>query len=427
MISKTILQNETTEKVPRGTQTEEFFEGLPEGVSHFDVFQLVQNLEKKIGLSSAAVQHLHYLVSHTYEVDWEPGAVPIVYRSVINTATDRGRTERQIHNLEKALHRAGLIRWSDTENYKRYGRRDSRGHIEYAYGVDLTPLGLMYQRLVDLNERHMAYMAAFRETKRKVSGFRRRIISKINLANEYGLVVDGPVDQLAALPRIVAGMTIKALTDILNGARKINVVLDDGLKDRPDPEPLSTSSNPPENGSYLKETSDPSELNFRHIQPIVSPKVIDITCNQDVGDDREDVGEKFSSGMQHITYDMVMDAASDEFIECIQPTAHSDKFKDLNTAAARMCHKMGIGRWAWIKACSVLGETAAAVAVLIIDRNRKHPIIPVVNPGGVLRGMTVKAKTGDLNLHRSLYAILSREPDADRAPSVGRDGTGGAA
>jgi len=100
MISKTILENETTAGIPRGTQTEEFFEGLPEGVSHFDVFQLVQNFEKKIGLSSAAVQHLHYLVSHTRDLDWEPGAAPIVYRSVINTATDRGRTERQIHNLE---------------------------------------------------------------------------------------------------------------------------------------------------------------------------------------------------------------------------------------------------------------------------------------------------------------------------------------
>jgi len=409
LIYKSNLQHKTTAKIPRGTQTEEFFEGLPEGVGHFDVFQLVQNLEKKIGLSSAAVQHLHYLVSHTRKVDWEPGATPIVYRSVINTATDRGRGVRQIDKLEKALHRAGLIQWNDTENYKRYGRRDARGHIEYAFGVDLTPLGRMYQRLVDLNEQHRTYMDAFLEMKRKVSGLRRRIISKINRANEYGLVIDELIDELAALPRIAANMTITVLTSIFDKARKINFALDEVLQDRPAPEPLSTSSKIQETDLGLNKRSDPPDLKVRHIQPIVSPKLIVISCNQDVGDDSEDVGEKFSSGLEHITYDMVMEAASDEFIECIQPTAHSEKFKDLNVAAARMCHKMGIGRFAWVKACEIMGETAAAVAVLIIDRNRKHPFIPVVNPGGVLRGMTAKAKIGDLNLHRSLYSILNRD------------------
>lgn len=405
MLSQQTLLNETTGRTPRSTQSTEFFEGLPDGVSHFDVFQLVQNLEKKIGLSSSAVQHLHYLLSHTRELDWQPGAAPIVYRSVQNTATDRGRTERQIHNLERALHRAGLIQWNDTENYKRYGRRDHRGHIEYAYGVDLTPLALMYDSLVELNGRHRAYMTAFSEIKRKVSGLRRRIIDKINIANEYGLVIDELVDEMANLPRVAANMTITALTDIFNQARKLNFELDDLLKDEAKPEPLETT----ENRAFSKETSDPSEQNFRHIQPIVSPQSMDIDCNQVVFDDSERVGENFSTGMEHLTYEMVMDGASDEFVECIQPSATSNKYTDLNTAAARMCHRMGIGRLAWVKACSTMGDTAAAVAVLIIDRNRQHPIIPVVNPGGVLRGMTAKAKIGDLNLHRSLYAILSRD------------------
>jgi hypothetical protein len=399
------LTVETTEKAPRCTHTTEFFEGLPEGVKHTDLLRLVQNLEKKIGLSSAAVLHLEYLVTHTREVDWQPGAAPIVYRSVQNTATDRRRTERQIHNLECSLHRAGLIQWNDTENYKRYGRRDHRGHIEYAYGVDLTPLGMMYDRLVELNEQHMAYMSSFAEIKHKVSGLRRRIINKIDLAKEYGLVVDEVIDELATLPRIAANMTIMALTNILNQAREINFTLDDILKDQQKPAPSVAD----ETGTDLKQTSDPSELNFRHIQSTASQQSIYIECNQEVGHDSEKVGEKISTGMEHLTYDQVIDAASDEFVECIQPSATGNKYTDLNTAAARMCHRMGIGRFAWIKACSTMGDTAAAVAVLIIDRNRKHPIIPVVNPGGVLRGMTAKAKAGDLNLHRSLYAILSRD------------------
>jgi len=415
MITQHSLQNETTRRVPRSTQEVAYFEGLPDGVSHYDVFQLVQNLEKKIGISSAAVQHLHYLITHTRDVDWHPGAAPIVYRSVQNTATDRGRTERQIHNLERALHRAGLIQWNDTENYKRYGRRDHRGYIEYAYGVDLTPLGLMYDRLVELNEQHMAYMAAFNEIKRKVSGLRRRIISKFNYANELEIDIDEAVNELAIVPRIAANMPISLLSDILNSVRKINFALDDLLNDAPKPDVLASSQAPDESGSCLKETSDPSEQNFRHLQPTASPQFIYINCNQQVDDDKNEVGEKYSTGVEHITYEMVMSAASDEFIECIQPSAKTDKFSDLVSAAAHMCHRMGIGRFAWIKACLVMGDTAAAVAVLIIDRNRQHPIIPVVKPGGVLRAMTAKAKAGDLNLHRSLHGILSRDKARGKA------------
>jgi len=405
MISQQTSLNETTVRAPRSTQTTEFFEGLPEGVKHTDLLRLVQNLEKKIGLSSAAVQHLGYLVTHTRDVDWQPGAAPIVYRTVQSTATDRGRSERQIWNLENALLDAGLIQYRDREDYKRYGKRDSRGHIEYAWGVDLTPLGLMYDRLVELNEQHMAYMVAFRDIKRKVTGFRRRIINKIDLAKENGLVIDELIDALANLPRIAANMTITTLSDILNKARKINFALDDLLKDEVKPEPLETA----ENRLCSKETSDISELNFRRIQSTVSQQSIDIDCNQQVDDDKEEVGEKFSTGMEHITYAQVIDAASDEFVECIQLSVTGNKYTDLKAAAARMCHRLGIGRFAWIKACSTMGDTAAAVAVIIIDRNRQHPIIPVVNPGGVLRGMTAKAKAGDLNLHRSLYAILSRD------------------
>lgn len=380
----------------------EFFEGLPSGVSHYDLLQLVQNLEKKIGLSSAAVEHLRYLITHTRDVDWGPGAAPVVYRSVQNTAMDRGRTPRQILNLEKALHSAGLIQWNDTENYKRYGKRDARGHIEYAYGVDLTPLGRMHEHLVELNERHMAYMAAFSEMKRTISGMRRRIISKLNFAIEQQINVDELAVCFKELPKVAANMPLSELARIHNKARELNNLLDDQLVSLGADGGLNSGLN-------QQNISDGTEQNFRHIQPTAIPQSVITDCNPAVDDGSEEVGQNFLTGMEHITYEQLLDVASDEFLECITPTADSNKFTDLVKAAARMCHNMGIGRFAWIRACSVMGETAAAAAVIIIDRNRKHPIIPVVNPGGVLRGMTDKAKIGDLNLHRSIFGLVSRD------------------
>lgn len=405
MLSRHVLKDETTGQAPRCAHTTEFFEGLPNGVKHTDLIQLVQNLERKIGLSSAVVEHLRYLITHTRPVDWQPGGAPIVYRSVQMTATDRRRSERQIHNLERALYNAGMIQWNDTENYKRYGRRNEKGQIEYAFGVDLTPLGKMYHRLVELNERHKAYMAAFNEIKRKVSGLRRQILNKLNWAHEMAVDVDDLVERFSELPRVTANMTITALSDIYNQVRAIRSEIEELIADRQ----KAVADEAPNTPSETKENSDASAENFRHLQPTVSPQSIDIECNQDDDDDRKEVGEKFSHGLEHVTYDQVLKIASDEFVEHIRPSTASDPYADLVRAAIVRCHDLGIGRFAWIKASAIMGETAAAVSVIIIDRNRTRPLIPVVNPGGVLRGMTAKAKTGDLHLHRSIYAILKRD------------------
>lgn len=393
---------------PRGTQPEAFFEGLPEGVTQFHLIQLIDNISRAIGLSSAAVSHLRYLTTHTHEVDWKAGRAPIVWRSVQDTAAHRNLTVRQISNLEKVLNKAGLLQWNDRGGYKRYGKRDSRGNIVFAYGVDLSPMATMYERLVELNEQHMAYMEGFRDIKRKNSAYRKRIVYKIRCLEALNHSVEMYIQQFASLETIKANAPLDNLAKVLARTQNLNDQLDAELKITRSEEAIESGVN--DNGK--KESSDSSAINFRHIQPTLSQQSINRNSNQAGDHDKEDVGEIFSSGLEHISVEMAIDAASDEFLECLVPSDKGDPVTDLISAAARMCHKMKIGRFAWMKACSVMGDNAAAIAILIIDRNRKHPILPVVNPGGVLCGMTAKAKTGELNLHRSLYAILNREGGA---------------
>jgi replication initiation protein RepC len=62
-----------------------------------------------------------------------------------------------------------------------------------------------------------------------------------------------------------------------------------------------------------------------------------------------------------------------------------------------------------------MGRFDAALAVLVLDRNRSHPVNPVRSPGGALRAMTDRARSGDLNIDASIFAILRRSDiDADR-------------
>ena len=56
-----------------------------------------------------------------------------------------------------------------------------------------------------------------------------------------------------------------------------------------------------------------------------------------------------------------------------------------------------------------VGDETAFIALLVIDRNRFHPVTPVINPGGALRAFTERARRGELNLTRAILGIRERD------------------
>lgn len=78
-------------------------------------------------------------------------------------------------------------------------------------------------------------------------------------------------------------------------------------------------------------------------------------------------------------------------------------------ALAHILRELGVNVSAWHDACDAMGEPVAFLALLVIDRNRFHPKTPILNPGGALRAFTRKARTGELDLTRSLLGIWERE------------------
>ncbi|PHS75563.1 MAG: hypothetical protein COB59_11475, partial [Rhodospirillaceae bacterium] len=206
---------------PRGTQSEEFFEGLPEDVDTKALMRLVRDVGPLIGLNGSDIQHLNYLISHTRDLDWIPGAAPIVYRAVASMARDCYITTRAIGLREEKLWRAGVLQWNDFGNRRRHGHRDRKGRIVYAFGVDLSPLASMYEYLVELNEQHKADMEAFTKTRYEVSATRRRIMAKIRLAKELKLDVEEIAERFNDLPKIHAHTPGNSLYVILELAQNI--------------------------------------------------------------------------------------------------------------------------------------------------------------------------------------------------------------
>lgn len=158
----------------------EDFTGLEEKTNRYDLLLLAKRTGKLAGFSPRMIYLLDYYMAFTCELDWEEGSRPIVYQSLARTSLDLGVTERQIQKLEKQLFEVGAITWNDSGNHKRYGKRDpNTGRIQYAYGVDLTPLAYLKTELEDKLQQKQLYDKAWLDTKRNISQYRRQIRSLI--------------------------------------------------------------------------------------------------------------------------------------------------------------------------------------------------------------------------------------------------------
>jgi hypothetical protein len=133
-------------------------------------------------------------------------------------------------------------------------------------------------------------------------------------------------------------------------------------------------------------------------------------ADQQPDDSARDRQEKppLASGLDHVTWKQVLNAASDRFRAHIPVHNRPLDWKDLVDAAWALLPELGISKSAWVEACAVLGTTGAALCVLITDHAALREKDGVRNPGGYLRSMTRKAQRGELHLHRSIFGILSK-------------------
>ena len=154
----------------------ENFTGLDEGLSRYDLLLLVKRAGKAAGFTPRMIELLEHYIAYSRDIDWEEGSRPVVYKSLTRTALDLGISERQLQTLERQLFECGAITWNDSGNHKRYGVRDEEtGKLLYAYGVDLTPLAFLRERLeAILHEKQMAEKA-WLEAKRQISAYRGQI------------------------------------------------------------------------------------------------------------------------------------------------------------------------------------------------------------------------------------------------------------
>jgi replication initiation protein RepC len=400
------------------------FTGLEEGIDRYELLLLVKRVGKTAGFTPRMMQLLDYYFAFTREIDWEQGSRPIVYQSLSRTALDLGVSERQVQKLEKGLFELGACTWSDSGNHKRYGQRDQQtGRILYAYGVDLTPLAYLREKLQDMLQEKQLHDQAWLACKREISFHRRQIRSLLLewqleeggfvSLNEYEKRYEKIAIQLRTHLDLETMRTLLARHQSLHNA--ILEAMGVGEAKTLEAIPRRSIAEKTDEGTC---TSEPEFAHYKYTTLKIKKDSsrADEGLQGSVAAPPEASDPVTSSGLAHISLGMAIAAASERLQQLLPP---EPTWPDLIEAAYRLRTPLGISQASWGEACEVLGRTGAALCLLVTDRATERTENAVEKPAAYFRGMVNKSKGAELRLHNSVFGLLKSSRESLSQPSAG--------
>ena len=408
------------------------FHGLPEGDSHHEIGDLLDAVGTRAGWSPALVDHFQLLLEWTRPVDWLPGARPIVWLSVAETAWQLGISPSQVRRNEAAMHRLGAIAWKDSPNHRRYGTRNDAGEIADAWGINLAPAAALVPELRKLLERRSENRARQRNLRHAVAGARGRLTAAIDTAFAAGYLDATSAEawhrQIAeAAPDARDRFHLDDLERRLHRLDHLDMVLQEELAGRAQPAeapPNGDSNIPPHAAENPEEPvemrAEPSADACQGTHPCLPPldyTTTDLSLRKTVdtasGRKEERVAESGPPAAPPLPTAQPTRIPVEAFWEIlpdrIRDWLHEPRsdWPDIVDAARQAAASLGISENAWIEACEALGRRNAAVAVSIIAI--KHDQGLIHSPGGYLRGMTEKGEAGELDLRATVFGLRDKK------------------
>ena len=404
-------------------RTAEGFAGLPDGVTmHGQLLAALKAAAPRLGLSTRVVHTIDWLFRFTQPQDWGRGGRPIVWPSASMQQEALSLSPTRVKAMNRALIEAGLVTMKDSPNGKRYGKRDAKGRIVEAYGFDLAPIAMRHAEFVRLAVEAKAERDELRRLRRRATITRNGIAQILETAAEYGF--DG--EEWARLARDTQDLT-RALRRVERPEEMALGVESLERRQRRARERLE---------NRLAEVvihSDP--VNPDPLGPEDGPHQYTYKLDPNPAQDTVIAGERGSrAGGDAVPLSpppvqreapekgRVLKLHPDELVRLaprLKPyLRRSDpSWPEIVDAADWLRHDLDVSKPLWGEACLAMGREQAAIALAIVST--KDPGHFRTTAGGYFHGMVAKAKAGELNLDRTLWA-MRRAGD----PRAGRGGGG---
>jgi replication initiation protein RepC len=381
------------------------FTGLPRGTAKpLRFLAAFQEAEPYLGLPVHAYKLVAWLVKQTQPQDWEEGSRPISWPSARHQGEFLGLSPARVKQLNRTLFEAGVFVMRDNEQGKRYGRRDPETkRIIEAFGFDLAPLVLRYDEFVRV-------AVAARVERDRMKGLRRRATLARRAIRQAGeeLAVQGwEPDGWLQLSEEVAALALACrhasrsdeLAAIVGGLERWKIQAEELVRELVKPmetNPEGLASEPQRyTGTTLK----------------TYPNKDTVTAHQtNSGTVAEPVHEAPLSSQRNGLFPEPLKLTPEHLLELAPrlapyiPTGSADiAWPAIVDAAAWLGGEMGISRTLWTRACQVMDQPYAAVALALVSTRQEGHFTS--SPGGYFAGMVRKYEKGELRLAGTLWAL----------------------
>lgn len=393
----------------------------------FEIISLLERVGQRIGLSKSGIDFARYVLRHTQAIDWQAGNQAIVYKSVFEMARDNGISERQIYNLEQQLCETLGIGIRATANRRRYGHRDSEsGRIVFGYGLDLTPLKTLLPSLRQHRAEMDAEASRWKTLKRQVAECKRTVRALLEQAEKAGLSLAAVQDSLSGLTkRILPTAPLTWLHTLLTSLQSAQRCLEAALLEW-------------KNRAQAVDSSDPSAKNFRPDNYPTDLQTDDLSsvCSEPVDNTPDQGGQaesakfgtfpataspsltaplavaadikthaRFPSGAERVSLAAVWRASSSRF----RAETGCDSSEQLTVAtvvatANRLARRRGITGLQWSEACQVIGDYAAALCMVVIERLSQTGRVKA--PTAYFAAMIRRSLSGGLRIEQSIFGLI---------------------
>ncbi|MEP1353740.1 helix-turn-helix domain-containing protein [Ascidiaceihabitans sp.] len=113
--------------------------GLPEGMTRWQFFGLIEAARQQLGLSKGAIAYLKVAISNTMDEDFAAGRICSFWTSVTKIAARARLDRRQVARIEAWLIENGFLIKTASDHSRRAGSRKD-GKIGHEFGINLAPL-----------------------------------------------------------------------------------------------------------------------------------------------------------------------------------------------------------------------------------------------------------------------------------------------
>ena len=314
--------------------------GLPNGLTRWQFFGLIESARRQIGLSKGAVSYLKVAISNTMDEDFLAGRICSFWTSVTKIAAQAGLDRRQVARIESDLIRRGLLTKTASDHSRRVGcRRD--GKIGNEFGINLAPL---IARAVEIQV--AARKAAFEEEEAE----RLRIRIKKLFGDIRRLHFDSAMEAAEEILPNRRPSTIQSFERLKQVAEALEAVWEDfsaevsrGKKSHQcDILPALNTSKENINKTCRAEKPREARLPLR-----THPAQIALLASRQLQD----------------IIELYWDARDNRGLL---------SWRTIHLAAKERANQLGINHQLWQRQCGLLGEERTALCLMIVDRNSER-------------------------------------------------------